>query len=274
MDATDATLLRGHTNAVFRLPQEPVVVKIARRGSRLADVQRTVHFVRWLMSRGFPTVPLHKAAEQPLDVDGHAVTFWDYLPQPDNPVSAAQIAGPLHALHNLPTPPLALRPMNTVAAIRSSLSATTWLPTESLTFLSQRVDQLENELADVTYALPPAVLQGDPQHRNALHQNHGRAVLCDWDTVAFGQPEWDLTTVEIHCRRFGYGPAHYQAFSDAYGFDVTAWPGYPILRDLRELRMITTNAKKAPLAPATMPELLHRIDGFRQLDQRVRWHIL
>ena len=274
LDARNAILLRGHTNAVFQLSREPVVVKIARRGSRLADVQRTVRFVQWLMDRGFPTVPLYEAAEQPLDVGGHAVTFWTYLPQPAQPVSAAQLAGPLRVLHDLPAPPFPLKPLDTVAAIRSSLSAAGWLPPRSLNFLSQQVDRLEKELAEVTFAMPQAILQGDPQHRNALHGEGGRAVLCDWDTVTCGQPEWDLTTVEIHCRRFGYGAEHYEAFTEVYGFDVTVWPGYPILRDLRELRMITTNAKKAPLAPATMPELVHRIDGLRQADQSLRWQIL
>ncbi|MFD5115181.1 hypothetical protein ACFWNG_23155 [Streptomyces sp. NPDC058391] len=55
------------------------------------------------------------------------------------------------------------------------------------------------------------VIQGDPQHRNALHDGD-TAVLCDWDTAAVGRPEWDLVTIEVHCRRFGYGQPHYQAF--------------------------------------------------------------
>lgn len=123
------------------------------------------------------------------------------------------------------------------------------------------------------YVLPDAVVQGDPQHRNALHDGEG-AVLCDWDTVAFGQPEWDLVTMEIHCRRFGYGAADYEAFTHAYGFDVTSWPGYRLLCDVRELRMITTNARKSTHAPHTLPEVQRRITGLQEEDPTLRWHIL
>ncbi|MDH6579395.1 aminoglycoside phosphotransferase family protein [Kitasatospora sp. MAP5-34] len=272
LDAANAVLLRGHTNAVLRLSSAPVVVKIARRGSSLADVQRTVQLVAWLTGLGFPTVPLHPV-EQPVVVDGHPVTFWTYLPQPDRPVSAEQIADPLRALHQLPHPPFELRPLDTVGAIRRSLAVITALPLEDLQYLSARLDHLEKELAELRFALPQAVLQGDPQHRNALH--HGDdAVLCDWDTATFGDPETDLVTIEIHCRRFGYGPAHYAAFARAYGFDVTAWEGYSVLRDLREMRMITTNAKRAAPGSATLTEVARRVDGLRQGDHGLRWQIL
>ncbi len=115
-------------------------------------------------------------------------------------------------------------------------------------------------------------MQGDPQHRNALHYGD-RTVLCDWDTVAWGPPEWDLVTIEIHCRRFGHGKEHYKAFADAYGFDVTTWPGYRVLRDIRELRMVTTNAKKTAHTPGSLAEVERRITGFQAEDAYIRWNI-
>lgn len=57
LDASGATVLRGHTNAVFLLASSPVVVKIARRGSTIAEVRRTVQLVEWLVGMDFPTVP-------------------------------------------------------------------------------------------------------------------------------------------------------------------------------------------------------------------------
>lgn len=101
-----------------------------------------------------------------------------------------------------------------------------------------------------------------------------RTVLCNWDTVAFGQPEWDLVTVEIHCRRFGYDAAHYEQFAEAYGFDVRVWSGYQVLRGLRELRMITTNARKASHTPGTLTEVRRRIAGYREDDSALQWNIL
>ncbi|MBQ0830105.1 phosphotransferase family protein [Streptomyces tagetis] len=274
LEAAGARVLRGHTNAVVLLERESVVVKIARHGSRPADAVRTVRFVRWLMEQGFPTVPLHPvAAEQPVVVDGHAVTFWTYLPQPDHPVRAEQLAPLLHALHRLGPPPVELPARDTVAAIASSLGGITDVPARLVDVLSVRLRALAEELAEVRFPYPETVVQGDPQHRNALHHG-GEAVLCDWDTVARGHREWDLVTVEIHCRRFGYGDAHYRDFASSYGRDITSWEGYSTLRDLRELRMITTNARKIGHAPGSRAEVIRRIEGLIEGDTTLRWHIL
>ncbi|MEV0442923.1 phosphotransferase [Streptomyces spectabilis] len=273
LDGTDARLLRGHTNAVVLLPDAGVVVKVARRGTPVATVQRTTRFVRWLMDRDFPTAPLHPGLAQPLLVDGNAVTFWTYLAQQDRTVHAVQIAKPLHTLHTLPAPPIELPQHDNIRAIRKSIAATTSLTPSALSFLTDRADQLEAALHEVSFALPTGVLQGDPQHRNALH--HGDAVvLTDWDTVAHGHPEWDLATIEVHCRRFGYSPHHYKDFAAAYGFDVTTMPGYTTLRDLRELRMITTNARKTHHAPESLHEVQRRVDALRNQDHELRWRIL
>ncbi|MER0476930.1 aminoglycoside phosphotransferase family protein [Streptomyces sp. Edi2] len=273
LNSRGARLLRGHTNAVLLLDDAPVVVKVARRGSCLQSAQRTVAFVQWLEDQGFPTAPLHPVPRQPIEIEGHAVTFWTYLPQAGPEITAADLASPLSQLHQLPPPPMPLRNLDNLTAIRRSLGATQALPASDLDFLSRRADDLECALASVTYALPGAVLQGDPQHRNALRDRQ-RTVLCDWDTAAIGQPEWDLVTVEIHCRRFGHGQGHYNAFCDAYGFDVTEWPGYPVLRAIRELRMITTNARKADHAPGTLTEVRRRIKALRVEEDTLLWSIL
>ncbi|WP_354637419.1 phosphotransferase [Kitasatospora camelliae] len=268
-----AVLLRGHTHAVYRLAADPVVVKIARRGTSRESVHRTVHLVRWLIEQGFPTVGLHPV-RQPVEVGGHYATFWAHLPQPDHPVAAEQLAAPLRSLHQFTEPPVQLPAVDTVTAIRRSLAVTVALTDEERAFLGLRLDRLEADLAEVTYLLPPAVVQGDPQHRNALHTRDGGAVLCDWDTAAFGQPELDLVTVEIHCRRFGYGHDHYAQFAARYGLDITTWDGYAPLAALRELRMITTNAKRAAHGTDTLLEIRHRIAGLHAGDHRQRWHIL
>lgn len=273
LSTTGAELLRGHTNAVVRLHSAPVVVKIARKGTPVESVERTIVFVHWLMEQGFPTVPLAPGIDQPQVIDGHPVTFWTYLPQNQTSVHAVDLAEPLRALHELTDPPERLRSLDNVAAIRRSLTAITALPGEDLEFLEQRTRALETALAQITFALPAAVVQGDPQHRNALREGQ-RTVLCDWDTVAVGPPEWDLVTVEIHCRRFGYDAEHYQRFARAYGFDVRAWSGYPVLRELRELRMVATNARKANHTPGTLNEVRRRITGYREGNSALRWNIL
>ncbi len=74
-------------------------------------------------------------------------------------------------------------------------------------------------------------------------------------------------------QRFGHGATHYRAFADAYGFGVTSWSGYPVLRDLRELRMVATNARKAHHTPGSLAEVRRRITGFRE-EAETQWSIL
>ncbi|WP_109914748.1 phosphotransferase family protein [Streptomyces araujoniae] len=170
--------------------------------------------------------------------------------------------------------PIALAEHNNIRAIRRSLSAITCLPVAQVRYLEHEADRLEEALEGVPFALDPGLIQGDPQHRNALHTADGTAVLCDWDTIAQGQPEWDLVTIEVHCRRFGYGEAHYQAFVDAYGLDIRESAGYSVLRGIRELRMVTTNTRKVRYAPESLSEIQRRVDGLRRRDEQLRWSIL
>ncbi|MGW1976550.1 phosphotransferase family protein [Streptomyces sp. NPDC001889] len=274
LDGQTPHLLRGHTNAVIHMG--PVVLKIARKGTTAAAVERTVALVRWLQEHDFPTVPLHTHAQQPLRLaDGALATVWTYYPQPPEPVTAADLAAPLAALHRLPAPPVPVRRLDNLRAIRRSLTAIRALDNDDLAFLTDRADRLEHDLRTVEYILEPGILQGDPQHRNALHDPSGdRTVLCDWDTIACGQPEWDLVTVAIHCHRFGYSPGHWTDFATAYGLDIRTWPGYRVLRDIRELRMITTNARKATHTPGSLSEVQRRIKGLRDEEDSLLWSIL
>lgn len=70
----------------------------------------------------------------------------------------------------------------------------------------------------------------------------------------------------VRCHRFGHGHAYYRRFAGNYGWDVTRWDGHPVLRDPRELRLITTNARKATYTPETLPEVLRRIKVLRRSD--------
>ncbi|MCS0634127.1 hypothetical protein NX801_00290 [Streptomyces sp. LP05-1] len=162
LDSADAQLLRGHTNAVVLLEAEKVVVKIARKGTAVEEVRRTVEFVRWLMDVGFPTVTLHPAE---VVAGGHAAILWTYLPQPDHSIEAAQLAKPLFGLHNLPTPPAPPPGHDNFAAIRRSLQEITCLPSEDLRFLQRHAERLSSDLETVRFALPGGVIQGDPQRR-------------------------------------------------------------------------------------------------------------
>lgn len=257
LDATDAVLLRHQTNAVYRLLMAPVVVKVARPSvGRGANV---VSLVQWLTSQAVPTVQLATDVEQPLELAGCAVTLWRYLPQ-SRPVVAGDIAEPLATLHRAALPPMPVPPLEPVSAIRRGIASSRILSDAERAALRLRCEELAEAMTELDYQLAPTLIHGDAQHRNMLwdEENH-RPVLCDWESVAIGQPEWDLVTVEIHCRRFGHPTHEYDAFCERYGFDVRRWSGYPLLRDLRELRMITTNARKSAAGSPQAAEVHRRI---------------
>ncbi|GAB2837101.1 hypothetical protein GCM10027176_46910 [Actinoallomurus bryophytorum] len=65
-------------------------------------------------------------------------------------------------------------------------TTSTSLSEETLRSLWERLDELEHALASLTYELSPGVIQGDPQHGNALFDGD-RTVLCDWDNITIGQ---------------------------------------------------------------------------------------
>jgi hypothetical protein len=63
----------------------------------------------------------------------------------------------------------------------------------------------------------------------------------------------------------------YETFASIYGFDVLAWPGYPVLRDIRELIMVTSLARSASESPKAAAEAHQRIEDLRGGDGHRDW---
>lgn len=269
LDPAGMVLLRHQTNAVYQLTTAPVVVKVVRPG--IKHTKDVVKLVRWLAEQHVPTVPLLDI-EQPMHLAGCAITLWRYLPQ-DQAVSAADIARPLLSLHSLKTVPLELPELDALGMIRHSIEASTILSDDERTVLEEFSDDVAHRLQDVETS-EPRLIHGDPQHRNTLWDEDAQgAVLCDWESAVFGPVEWDLVTIEVHCRRFGFGPEEYQQFCRLYGLDVRDWPGYEAFKDLRELRMITTNARKSARGTPQAAEVHRRIAQLGE-NPDSRWFIL
>jgi Ser/Thr protein kinase RdoA (MazF antagonist) len=271
LDHSGAALLRHQSNAVYLLGTMPVIVKIARPDDDAEQIQRTVQLTRWLMGSGFPTVPLLDI-EQPVVADGAIATFWRYLAQ-TRPIEAGDIASPLRRLHDLPKPAIEVPRLDAIAAIRRSLSKHRILSPGEHANLAERCDILEGQLADIQYDGPEMLLHGDPQHRNTLWDGD-TAVLADWDSAVIGNFEYDLVTIEIHCRRFGHPDRTYADFCRIYGRDIRDWPGYRTLRDIRELRMIATNARKSDPGSPGAAEVHRRIRGLGHERFSSHWQIL
>jgi hypothetical protein len=56
-----------------------------------------------------------------------------------------------------------------------------------------------------------------------------------------------------------------------YGVDVTAWPGFPVLRQVRELKLVTSVVPVLRSNPDILPKWRHRFDSFTRGDSAAKW---
>jgi hypothetical protein len=96
-------------------------------------------------------------------------------------------------------------------------------------------------------------------------------VLCDFDSSCVGPPEWDLTPLAVGRDRFGDPPVRYRTLAAAYGFDVTSWSGFAVLRAIRELKLTTSVLPILRSRPQVRPELFRRLDDLRSGRTDARW---
>lgn len=104
LDSRQAKLLRLGENAIYALPPEGVVVRIAR--SDTADnherVDKELAVSRWLTSQEFPAARLREDLPQPVSADGRLITFWEYVPPCSVQPQLTDLAGLLRAGNSRP----------------------------------------------------------------------------------------------------------------------------------------------------------------------------
>jgi len=193
-------------------------------------------------------------------------------------VSAAELAEPLRCLHHQTTrPPIHLpgdHLTRTFASIGRSTTTSRVLSPDDTQFLLARRDELAEQRDEIQFELAPTLIHGDAHHRNTLWDSEkSGGVLCDWENATIGQPEWDLVTLEVHCCRFERPNHEYAQFIKRYGLDIRDWSGYGWLRDVRELRMIATNARKSAPGSANADEVLRRVGALRD-RVAIGWKIM
>src|ERR1700761_3971078 len=119
---------------------------------------------------------------------------------------------------------------------------------------------------------PPGGIHGDASVGNVLRDRHGAAVLIDLDGFAVGPREWDLVLTAMYYDSFGWHTREeYQGFARVYGYDVRHWPGYPVLRGVREFLMVTWLIQKAAEDAWAAAEAAKRITALRTGASRMDW---
>ncbi|WP_338932775.1 aminoglycoside phosphotransferase family protein [Streptomyces netropsis] len=261
LPAEGAEPIRIAGNAIWRLAVG-IVARIGRPDAQ-AVAARELAVARWLTEEGISTVR-PAVTDRPVVVDGRPVTFWAELP-PHQPGTAADIAALLKQMHQL-TPPdaLGLPPLEPLAKPRRRISETGLLSPDDRRWLQEHADQLTADFARLPAGLPPCALHGDAWDGNVAVDADGTAYLLDLENTCYGPPEWDLVSTAVkHLTTATVTAAEYEDFCATYGVDVTAWPGYPVLAGIRELRMVTFALQIADEHPHARAEAQHRVDCLR-----------
>lgn len=259
--ADNAHLIRVGENAIYRL-RSGVVARIARV-DQLATAHKEIAVARWLAEVGMPAVRPIDDIDQPIVVHGHPVTFWHELPS-HQPAGRVELAAVLRALHSLPRPTFDLPQLDPFEHLADRIDGAAALGDSDREFLRNRLAELTTRYTSLPAGLPQCVVHGDAWPGNIARTEDGSLLVLDLERVAIGRPEWDLLHTAISYATVGaLRDQEYQDFCRTYGLDVTGWPGYPVLRDIREIRLACFAAQIATDDPRQQQQATHRLACLR-----------
>jgi Ser/Thr protein kinase RdoA (MazF antagonist) len=266
LQADEAELIRLGENHLWRLPGG-VVARIARPGQDSAAAKE-IAVARWLEDSGVDAVRALRELEQPVQADGHAVTFWYELP-PHEPGTTTDVATALRQFHKLDPPRgFELPPLAPFVRLPERIEAASTIGAEDRAWLLQHLAELRDRYSALPPGLPHSVVHGDAWRGNIARTEDGRTILLDFERCAFGPPEWDLTSTAVsHATTAWLDAEEWTAYCNAYAHDVTTWAGFEVLRDIRELRMTSMACQIAAMDPDRYgAQAAHRLACLR--DQR------
>lgn len=243
VDARDAKLIKLGAFATFRL-RNRLVARVSRFPEQKEVSYKEVLVARWLDASG---VSATRVAIPPVQIDECVVTFWRELIdiRPATPSEIGSFLKQLHAV-NLPKT-FTLPDADPFYRVAENISSSS-LSEPDKDFLSERLARLRLRWGrSNTFDLPTSPVHGDPHDDNIVTVG-GVVTVLDLESFSIGPPEWDLALIAAEYDSFRWmSEEKYKGFSDAYGFDVLATSDYSLLRDIRELRMVSWLTNKVGL---------------------------
>ncbi len=296
VDPDRAQLIKYTMNAVFAIG--PYVARLARGALAAERAGRVAAAAAALEAANVPAVRLaYDVPTQPVRAGEWVATFWQRVSTTDVEPKPVDLAAPLKAIHAVDHLPVDLPAWSQVDKCRRRLAAVEMLPAadsaairqwaraeldrdieDLLRLLRQHCDDIEVQLHHVRWHYPWGVIHADAHTGNALPTGLPQrpapdpgTILCDLDGLCHGPREWDLVPVAHGLTRFGRSKPDYLAFVDAYGFDITTWSGWPVLRDLRELQLVTSVIDGIAGRPEVARQLAHRLRSLISEDRSAVW---
>jgi aminoglycoside phosphotransferase (APT) family kinase protein len=181
LSAGNAELIRASENMLYRLPGQ-VVARVTRPG-QLDAASKEVRVSRWLRSLDVPVVEVLGDIEQPVAIDGRAVTFWRELP-PHRHSTIPELAEVLRRLHALPAPDFDLPPLAPFVRLRERISEAVILSDADCAWLLTHLSGLEDRYAALPPGKPWCAIHGDAWTGNVVVTDNG-PVLLDLERFAY-----------------------------------------------------------------------------------------
>ena len=238
MHNQSAELLRLGENAIFRLAQESVVVRIARNPDVLKDAVKEVAVASWLCDTGLPAIePTATTSPSSSKTSSHLLEAHST----DSGIKATvgDLAKILRQLHTSPCHPTFPCPNSISSAASPDASPH---PLTSPTRNATSSNSASPSSAGTTPTSPspcPAqrctatlTKEPHPSPRRPGHPHRSRTIRV--------RPTRDRP--RRHRNRAPSRLAHRRRvceFCETYGFDVTQWDGFPVIRAINELKMTT-----------------------------------
>ncbi|GAA1082477.1 aminoglycoside phosphotransferase family protein [Nocardiopsis metallicus] len=268
--AQGAELIKFTNNAVYRLPGAGMVVRIAGSATVVERVPVVIQAARWLAHHDAPTVRLVEEIAQPVEAAGAVATFWHLVPETGPEPTGTDLGRILKHLHALPAPDFPLPSWEPFERIRSRIADAEGLAETDRGFLVERTNRLEAQVQGLVFELPAGVIHGDPFLGNLIPGGEG-PVICDFDSLSHGPREWDLVPAAVGKVRMDYPTDPHTPLAAEYGYDVLDWPAFPVFRQVRELKLVTSVLPVLNTNPGLQAQWRHRLTTLQTGDTITRW---
>jgi hypothetical protein len=274
LDPAGAEQVKFTNNVVLLLPAARAVLRMAGSATIRARVPAVIAAAHWYAGHDIPAVRLWPDVQHPISVGEHLITLWQQIPTGGPEPAPADLARILHAIHAVPDPhPAGIPDWQIIKGIKQRLQNANGIDPDTLAFLTAEAAQIEKSLTQlpaIEPLIPAGLVHGDAHLGNVIPSPDG-PVICDFDSTSVGPREWDFVPAAVGSLCFNYPQDVHAGIVQTYGLDVTTWPGFPILRRLREFQLVTSVLPALQANPALRTQWQHRLNTYRNHDDQTPW---
>lgn len=262
----DLTLVRVGSNVTFQSAKKQLFVRVSTGRDSDEELRGVLVKAQELFEAGAPVVPPLTTHVFNLGDDSYA-TIWP-LHRAVEP-SPAEMGRLIRATRDISVLTPLKRGQEIIDRVQPRLlfAADAGVPDSLVDFLSGELSNLEQ--CAVVHSQAGTAIHGDAHKGNVVSTKKGLRWV-DLDTFALGDPEVDLAPARVASQRFQASTRDWEEFLGGYSrlFNEERLEYYS---RLKQLTMTSWLATLWRIRPETRPELLHRVETFRE---EAEWHAM